>query len=66
LIDLAELALEGEGEQVVAEGGEDAQVAGGVLGEGGLDLGCEEVRIAGLGIVALELLKTWSLTYFQN
>jgi hypothetical protein len=54
LIDLAELAMDGEGEQLVAEGSEDAQIASRVLGEGGLDLRGQQVRIAGLGQGMLE------------
>ena len=43
------LAMGGGGEELVGEVGEDAQIAGGVLGEGGDELVGHQVGLAGLG-----------------
>ncbi len=47
LVDLSELALVGDGHQLVGEVHHDAVVAGTVLGEGGLELGGHQRRVAG-------------------
>ncbi|MCA9609678.1 MAG: hypothetical protein KC619_28965 [Myxococcales bacterium] len=47
LVELSEVALVGDGEELVGEVHQDAVVAGAVLGEGGLELGAHEGAVAG-------------------
>ncbi len=54
LVDVGQLVLGGHGEELVGHGGEDSEVAGGMLSECGDDLVGEEVGIACLGEGVLE------------
>src|SRR5665213_14125 len=46
-VEAGQVAVGGDGEQLVAEVHEDAVVAGGVVGDGGFELGGHEARVAG-------------------
>ncbi len=57
LIDLGELPTRRHGEQLVGHGGEDAQVSGGVFGEGGHHLWRHETWMSGLDEGMLEPIE---------
>src|SRR5580692_1815188 len=54
LVEARQVAIGGDGEQLVGEVEEDAVVAGGVIDEGGLELSGHERGIAGGGEAVLE------------